>query len=147
MANPCTISSDPDCFLDHRTLYRHTRAYLAASSKTGTVEFLDAGGLSALCSRELLFRRCGSPERPSSIEREPVRLDIESGLLDLCHWPGLDGKNPGASLKVFSRSHTRLHLNHVVMTPVAQEHRGAPHVWNALPSATPAGPAPGRAGP
>src|SRR5258707_5674734 len=45
------------------------------------------------------------------------------------------------------KPHTRLHLNHVVRTPVAQEHYGEPHVWNAFPSAPPAGPAPGLDGP
>jgi hypothetical protein len=36
-----------------------------------------------------------------------------------------------------TKPHTRLHLNHVVMTPVAQDQCGAPHVWNALPSQNP----------
>src|SRR5260221_7224242 len=138
MANPCTISSDPDCFLDHRTLYRHAHTHLAASSKKGTVEFLDAAGLSALCSRELLFRCCGSPERPSSIEMEPVRLDIEPGLLDLCHWPGLDGKNPGASLKGATKDMYRLGKNDVLLR-TAHPQKSGYTCYEATHETSPAG--------
>src|SRR5258707_9420759 len=66
------------------------------------------------------------------MEREPVRLDIECGILDLCHWPGLDGKNPGASLKVFTKDTYRLGKNDVLPRTVPPQKSGytsseAPH--------------------
>src|SRR5260221_11652609 len=75
----------------------------------------------------------------------PLQKKIRTVLEKMTYFHGQPIRTKAVILP--TKPHTRLHLNHVGMTPVAQEHCGEPHVWNALPSAPPAGPAPCRAGP
>jgi hypothetical protein len=65
----------------------------------------------------------------------PLSKKIRTALEKMTYFYGQPIRKKAAILA--TKPHTRLHLNHVVMTPVAQDHCGAPHVWNALPSQNP----------
>jgi hypothetical protein len=65
----------------------------------------------------------------------PLSKKIRTALEKMTYFYGQPIRKKAAILA--TKPHTRLHLNHVVMTPVAQDQCGAPHVWNALPSQNP----------
>src|SRR5258706_9201004 len=73
------------------------------------------------------------PVHPSM--HRPLQKKIRTVLEKMTYFHGQSIRKKAAILP--TKPHTRLHLNHVVMTPVAQDHCGAPHVWNALPSQNP----------
>src|SRR5258706_9788175 len=65
----------------------------------------------------------------------PLSKKIRTALEKMTYFYGQPIRKKAAILA--TKPHTRLHLNHVVMTPVAQDHCGAPHVSNALLSQNP----------
>src|SRR5258708_27764614 len=87
----------------------------------------------------------GPPVHPSihpSMDA-PLSKKIRTVLEKMTYFHGQPIRKKAVILPL--KPHTRLHLNHVVRTPVAKEHCVEPHVWNALPSSPPAEPAPCRA--
>src|SRR5258707_9354731 len=56
----------------------------------------------------------------------PLSKKIRTVLEKMTYFYGQSLRKKAAILP--TKPHTRLHLNHVVMTPVAQEHGGEPHV-------------------
>src|SRR6266446_10383673 len=64
------------------------------------------------------------PVHPSM--HRPLQKKIRTFLEKMTYFHGQSIRKKAAILP--TKPHTRLHLNHVVMTPVAQEHCGEPHV-------------------
>src|SRR5258708_26149023 len=65
----------------------------------------------------------------------PLSKKIRTVLEKMTYFYGQSLRKKAAILPL--KPHTSLHLNHVVRTPVAQDHSGEPHIWNALPSQNP----------